>query len=173
MASLRRTQSGNFIACFRYDGQQHQRALKTREPDAAKAALGAITSRIYKLTTGDLVAPPHVDLVDFIVWGEGAVADPPPVVAAEAEKKPSLEQLFQEYLDDHHRLKADSTLSTERTHFNNLKKALGEKTKLPVDQIQKDCLDAYLRQREEEAEDVTVIKERQTIKSLFDWTSSR
>ena len=29
MASLRETQRGNFIVCFRHQGQQYQRALKT------------------------------------------------------------------------------------------------------------------------------------------------
>lgn len=171
MASLRQTPTGNFIACFRYRNQQHQRALKTKDSDAAKAALGAIVNRIYKLTTGDLAIPPRVDAVDFIVWGEAAA--PEAAADDQQEANQSVEQLVPAYLDDQRGLKASSTLSTERTHLNHLKKFLGPKVKLPVGQITTDDLNAFLRQREDARVGVTVRKERQTLRAFFKWAAGK
>jgi site-specific recombinase XerD len=173
MASLRRTRSGKFIACFRFAGQQHQRALKTEAADAAQAALGAIVNRIYKLTTGDLVAPDDVDIIDFIVWGEAAKRIKPQPEEEQDQTKSTLEELIPAYLEDQKGLKADSTLGTEQTHLNNLKRYLGPRHKLPVDQITEDDLNAFLKHREEEAEGVTVQKERQTLLAFFKWVARK
>jgi len=126
VASLRKTKSGNFIICFRYQGKHCQRALKTKEPDAAKAAKGKVEHTIYRLTNGDTIAPPGIDVGDYIVWGEAAIAK----ANSQAELEPSIPtvvELVQQYLNTQRGLKADSSLLTERCHLNNLKKALGPK----------------------------------------------
>ena len=73
-ASLRRTQSGSYIACFRFGGRQHQRALKTCHPEAAKGTLGPIVNRVYKLTAGDIQVPPGTDTIDLFVRGNAWTA---------------------------------------------------------------------------------------------------
>ncbi len=174
MASLRRTQSGSYIACFRFGGRQYQRALKTRDPEAAKGALGAIINRVYKLTTGDVHAPEGEDIVEFIVWGDGAPVRALPTPAEkEPEQKCSVAELVRQYLDDQEGLKAASTLGTERTHLSNLRKFLGPKVDAPVERITEDDLNAFLRKREREAKGVTVHKERQTLRAFFKWAARK
>lgn len=117
MASLRKTQNGNFIICFRYQGKQHQRALKTKEPDAAKAAKGKVEHTIYRLTNGDLVAPQGVDVGDYIVWGDAAKSKADSQQEA-APSIPTLKEIIEQYLSAQRGLKADSSLLTERCHLN-------------------------------------------------------
>lgn len=174
MASLRRTQSGSYMACFRFGGRQYQRALKTRDPEAAKGALGAIVNRVYKLTVGDVQVPEGMDMVEFIVWGDDASVRALPTPAKEEpEQKCSVAELIQQYLDDQEGLKAASTLGTERTHLSNLRKFLGPKIELPVERITEDDLNAFLRKREREAKGVTVHKERQTLRAFFKWAARK
>ena len=171
MASLRHTPAGSFIVCFRYQGQQFQRALKTKDPGAAKAAMGRVEDALYKLSTGDLAVPPGVSPGDFIVWGEAAVAKArkEPEAAEPKEPVPTLGGLIEAYLHSNQGLKADTSLGTERSHLKTLKKCLAAKVNLPADRITRSDLDGVLRQRRKEVEPVTVKKERQTIMLLFAW----
>jgi len=171
MASLRKTKGGSYIACFRLNGRQYQRALKTKDGDAADAAMGLIVNRLYRLSNGDLSVPPGADPGDFIVWGEAAVPEAD-VVEDDTNGNaamPSVEALVERYLQDQKGLKAESTLTTERIHLGHLKSYLGPRSALSMDQIMADDLDAFLQQREGEVAEVTVLKERQTVKQLFDW----
>ena len=111
MASLRSTATGSFTICFRFQGQQYQRGLKTKDPEAARATQGLIEHTIYRLSRGDLVAPPHTDLGDFIVRGGMVVDDTPE--STTAPPAPTIEDLVQQYLDAQRGLKAESSLLTE------------------------------------------------------------
>lgn len=64
MASLRRTAAGSYMVCFRFGGQHHQRSLKTKDPAAAKAAMGRVEHLAYKLSTGELSVPRGVDPIE-------------------------------------------------------------------------------------------------------------
>ena len=171
MASLRKTPAGRFIVCFRYQGQQYQRTLRTKDPAAAKAANGRVEDSLYKLTVGELSVPSGIDPGDFIVWGEAAVARARKEAGTANKEKavPTLARLIELYLEGNRGLKADSSLGTERSHLNNLKKCLAAKVEFPVDRIQQSDLDDVLGQRRKNMNPVTVKKERQTIMSLFDW----
>ena len=173
MASLRTTESGSYIACFRFGGRQYQRGLKTTNAEAAKAAIGAIINRAYKITTGDLAVPSGFDVADFIVWGQAAVDKATKAVTPPVEPLPSLEQLVPKYFDDQTGLKADSTLGTERTHLRNLQEFLGAQYRLPLGAITGNDLNAYLKSREKQVEPVTVLKERQTLVAFFRWACLR
>lgn len=170
MASLRKTTGGSFVACFRFDGRHFQRGLKTKEPDAAEAAKCRIIDRMYKLSSGDLQIPAGIDVGDFIVWGRTPTNGTRNETAtAENFTAPTLDAAIDLYLDEHRRLKADSTLNTERTHLCNFTKHLGAKAKLPMDRLNDQHLDAFLEHRELRVEPTTVLKERQTLKLLFAW----
>ncbi len=118
MASLRKTPAGSYIICFRYNGGQNQRALKTKNPDAAKAMKGRVEHTMFRIASGDLAIPSGVDAADFIVWGDAALER----ASQRAETKretPSLEESIEPYLDAHRGLKDDSSLRTERSHLRN------------------------------------------------------
>lgn len=105
--------------------------------------------------------------------GEAAKRIKPQPEEEQNQTKSTLEELIPAYLEDQKGLKADSTLGTEQTHLNNLKRYLGPRHKLPVDQITEDDLNAFLKHREEEAEGVTVQKERQTLLAFFKWVTRK
>ena len=170
MASLRRTRAGSYIVCFRYDGQQHQRSLKTKDPAEAKAMLGRVEHTVYKLSTGEMAVTEGVDPVEYVVWGDAAVAKAEKAAETEGNgQAPPLREFVELYLSSQRGLKAESTLRTERTHLGNLLRYLGEKADLPMDQVSDSMLDDFIQHRERQANPGTVIKERQTVKSLFDW----
>ena len=174
MASLRRTPAGSYIVCFRFDGQQYQRSLKTKNPAKAKAALGRVEHATYKVSTGEMSVPANVDPVDYIVWGDAAVAKAEKAAETEANgQAKSFSETVKLYLDSQQGLKAESTLRTERTHLNNLTAFLGDDAKLRIDQVTEAMLDAFLQHREQQTKPVTVIKERQTVKSMFDWATRK
>jgi hypothetical protein len=132
--------------------------------------MGRVEHAVYKLSTGEMVVPEGVDPVEYIVWGEAAVTKAEK--AAETGSKgqsPPLAEFVELYLSSQRGLKAESTLRTERTHLGNLLCFLGERADLPVHQVSDSMLDEFIQHRELHANPVTVIKERQTVKSLFDW----
>lgn len=169
MASLRQSAGGSFVICFWYGGRQFQRSLRTKDTKAAAAAKGSIEDRLHLISTGRLAVPLGIDPVDFVVQGEEAVRLKERQKPKPARVSPLLEQLIEPYLDAHRGLKEDSSLATERTHLNNLKKCLGAKSSRPVDRIGHGDLEVALQQRRRKATSTTVKKERQTILSFFGW----
>ena len=81
MPSLRRTQRGRYIVCFRFAQRQYQRALKTVNEKAAQAVLGRVTHRLFQLATGDDAIPDGVDAGDYIVNGVPSPTPPPPAAS--------------------------------------------------------------------------------------------
>jgi len=144
---------------FRYGQKPFKRALKTTDKGEAEAA-----------HTGQLHIPAGVDVGDFILSGgtlrPPVPASPPPAVI------PSLTELVDRYLAAQFN-KAESSVSTERTHLNNLKRELGPKAELPCDEIKHADLATCLQQRREKRHAETVKKERVTIRQLFVWAKAQ
>lgn len=168
MASLRQTKSGSFIICFRFEGQQLQRSLKTKERDAAKALQGKIEHTLFQLANGHLTVPDGVDPGDFIVNG---LTTPRP--QKPSAPPPTFASLIEPYLEDKRGQKAESSLQTERTHLNNLCKMLGRKASFPMNRITKEDLEAALKARHKDVTATTVMKERQTLMLFFEWAAER
>jgi hypothetical protein len=172
MASLRCSQSGKFIVCFRFNGRQYQRALKTSDHAKAKAWKGRIEDRIFRLESGERRLPPGVEPGDFIVRGRAALrrqeANAPVPVAASL----SLAVVIEKYLAAQF-TKAPSSVSTERTHLNNLKSVLGSLVDRPCEEITHGHLTTFLQQRRKTRAADTVKKERMTVRHLFAWACAQ
>lgn len=168
MASLRKTKTGNFILCFRFAGQQYQRALKTKDRQAAEATQKRVEYTIFQLGQGTVAIPEGVDPGDFLVTGTTT-----PAQAKPAEKPPCFGELIELYLQAHKGQKAPASLKTERTHLTNLQQCLGERASLPLPQVNKADLETALSLRCEQVSPTTVMKERQTLVCFFKWAASR
>jgi integrase len=168
MASLRRSPSGRLFICFRFAGQQYQRTLMTSDPARAKAMKGRIEDRIFRITSGDRRLPHGVDPGDFIVRGKAALRRAETNTPVPVAKSLSLAALIEKYLADQF-TKAKSSIGTERTHLNNLKKVLGSVADRPCTEITLTHLTSFLQQRRKTRRANTVKKERMTIRHLFAW----
>ena len=68
MASLRQTgKNGRFLALFRFNGRQYQRALKTLQRKEALAQIARIDDLVTLIERGRIEVPADVDPGDFIV----------------------------------------------------------------------------------------------------------
>jgi integrase len=171
MASIDQ-KNGIFVVRFRHGGKQYKKSLRTSDKTDADGALHQVQHTIYRLTTGQLEVPPGVDPGDFIVSGGKLTAPPlaakPPVAAPRV----TLVELIEKYLAAQF-TKAESSVSTERTHLTNLKRCLGDVADYPVDEITHAHLTAYLHERRKNRRADTVKKERMTVRQLFAWACAQ
>ena len=170
MASLDQ-KNGVFVIRFRHGGKQFKKSLRTRDETDADGALHLVQHTIYRLTTGQLEIPPGVDPGDFIVGG-GKMTAPPPAVDPPTAPSPSLAALIEKYLAAQF-TKAQPSVSTERTHLNNLKSVLGSLADGPCNEIAHGHLTTFLQQRRKNRAADTVKKERMTVRHLFAWACAR
>ena len=168
MASLRKTKSGTFIVCFRLDGQQFQRSLKTQDREAADALHGRVKHMLYQIAQGHETIPEGIDPGDFIVNGQRDVRPQRSLAPI-----PTFASLIDPYLNDKKGQKAESSLQTERTHLNNLGKSLKRKANCPVNRLTREDLETALKDRSQDVTATTVMKERQTLMLFFDWVAER
>jgi len=168
VASLRKTRMGSFTVCFRFEGRQFQRALKTKNKEDADAAQKKVEYTLYEIARGIQSIPDGVDPGDFIVNGR---TEPQP--RQPSSLPPSYANLIESYLRDHQGHKAPSSLGTERTHLHNLQRCLGKKSDIAINRITKDDLETALRKRNDEVAATTVMKERQTLMSYFKWAKGK
>lgn len=158
--------SDSYSLRFRHGRKPFKRALKTTDKSEAEAALHLVGLALHRLHTDQLQVPTGVDLGDFIL-SDGTLTLPappsPPPAAA-----PGLTDLVDRYLAAQFN-RAKSSVSTERTHLNNLKRELGPKAEVPCDQITHADLAVCPQQRRQKRHAETVKKERVTICQLFAW----
>jgi integrase len=170
MASLDQ-KNGVFVIRFRYGGKQFKKSLRTRDETDADGALHLVQHTLYRLTTGQLEIPPGVDPGDFIVSG-GKMTAPPPAADPPTAPSLSLAALIEKYLAAQF-TKARSSVSTERTHLTNLKRALGSVSDGPCEKITHGHLTSFLQHRREQRAADTAKKERMTIQHLFAWACAQ
>ncbi len=163
MASLRQTPNGTFIVCFRFRGDQYQRSLKTKQKRDANAMRSKVELTLFRLSNGEIAIPDNVSPPDYIVTGKTKPDLRP------TPQSLSFAELIEPYFEEHRYLKATSTLETERTHLNNLRRSLEAKAHKPLKGIEKRDLNAALKTRIREVGGTTVMKERQTLVSFFAW----
>jgi integrase len=169
MASIDQ-KNGIYVVRFRHGGKQFKKSLRTSDKTDADGALHLVQHTIYRLTTGQLEVPPGVDPGDFIVSG-GKLTSPPPA----PEPAPStitLGGLIERYLESQF-TKAQPSVSTERTHLNNLKSVLGSLVDGPCNEITHGHLTTFLQQRRKQRAADTVKKERMTVRQLFAWACAQ
>lgn len=121
MASLRQTGSrGRFLALFRFNGRQFQRALKTTQRKEALAQITRIDDLITLIERGRIEIPSDVDPGDFIV-SDGRLAKSRP-----ARELVRLHELFDTYRSALPvGAKETRTISGEELHIRHLTRHLG------------------------------------------------
>lgn len=127
MASLRESGKG-FIVCFRFSGQQYNRAIGTDDPKEAEARRKRVDATLHDLRTGRLTIPEDCpDVATFILSDGKATARATPV------KHTTLKELWERYrAETPETAKEGTTRLTERIHFSHLFRHLGEKTAVPL-----------------------------------------
>ncbi len=162
--------SGRYRVRFRYGGRQFKRSLKTQDEDKAKITLDRIEEMIALLERGLVEMPPNVDPGQFIVT-DGKLVKKPVV-----EKVVTLSDLFDRYREMlPEGAKETSTTTTERIHFNHLKRHLGGKT--VVQALTTEILQEYIVKRSQDkwrgrriGVD-TIKKEIATLCAVWNWAA--
>lgn len=136
---------GSYSVRFRYAGKAYKRSLKTSDKEEAQTAVHRVCVAMHHLRTGQLTLPAGIDVAEFIASG-GVLPPPPPPPDPEPIRYQSIAKLVKAYLAAQFQ-KATSSVGTERTHLNNLKKELGAKADLPGDQVTLEDLTVCLQRR--------------------------
>lgn len=175
MASLRQTSGGTYFIAFRFDGQRFERSLGTVDPEEAQQKRGVVERTIGLLKDGVLSLPNHCapdGLWQFVRSG-GRVSELPSVRSTR-----TVDVACREYIESFpDGTKEHSTLSTEKIHLKHLKRLVGRTT--PVDTLTSGDIQDYVRRRQTEPgtrgrkiRPVTIGKELQTIRQLWDYAES-
>ncbi|MEQ8784648.1 MAG: tyrosine-type recombinase/integrase [Pirellulaceae bacterium] len=164
MATLRQ-RNDTFHVLFRYDGQQFQRSLNTRNEDDARFVLHGVERILYQLRTGQVEVPMDVDLGEYILSG-GARRTP-----MRSTDGLTLAQATTQYLESRQGKIADTYLASQRTHLRHLRRYLGQKIRCAT--ITSHRLEAYLEHRLKIRKANTVTRERNTLQRFFSWCQAR
>jgi integrase len=159
--------AGVYLVRFRYLGREYKKSLKTRDPRAAQAALHLVEVALHRLLTGQARVPPGVDPGDFVV--SGGTLEAPPAPPPRKVVLPSLEDLATQYETSQQHLLAPSYLYSQAMHLRHLKTFLGDRAKVPIDQIGFQDLDAYLQERLAQRHPGTAERERVSLRQFFQW----
>lgn len=166
MASLR-LRGNSYHVCFRFDGKQYDRSLKTTDKAEANCALHGIEQLLHRLHTGQKTIPNGVDPGCFIVSG----GTERPVKAK--QQIPTLEDAVGNYLRScEHRL-SDSYVELQRTHLGHFRRFVGNADSLRCDQVVLERVEEFLQARLSMRDPVTVRHERNTLIRFFDWAVNR
>lgn len=160
------TKDGIYVVRFRYQGKEYKKSLKTRNEDAAKAALHLVELTIHRLHTGQLQIRDDVGVANFIVSG-GTWTPPPKIVAPLVF--PTTAQLVERYLAAKEGQVSETYRSSQRTHLSHLKKFLGKVADQRCDLVTRTTLERFLRERKKTRDGETVNREQVTLKSFYEW----
>mgnify|MGYP003390237633 CR=1 FL=1 len=121
MASLRQVgKNARFLALFRFNGRQYQRALKTTQRKEALAQIARIEDIITLVERGRLAIPADVDPADFIV-SDGRLTKPR--MTSELVRLKEMFDAYRTGLPDG--AKETQTISGEDIHIKHLTRHLG------------------------------------------------
>ena len=159
--------NGIFVVRFRHGRKQFKKSLRTSDKTDADGALRiwcsprSTGSRPASSTSRRALIPET-----SLSLGESL----PPASRRQnlhRQRSHHLAALIEKYLAAQF-TKAQPSVSTERTHLNNLKSVLGSLADRPCNEITHGHLTTFLQQRREKRAD-TVKKERMTVRQLFAW----
>lgn len=166
MASLR-LRGASYHICFRFDGKQYDRSLKTTDKAEAECALHGIEQMLHWLHVGQRSIPDGVDPGCFIT-SRGIERTSKP-----EQQPPTVEDAVARYLSScEHRL-ADSYVGLQRTHLGHFRRFLGNAESLRCNGVTVDHLEEYIQTRLSKRDPVTVRHERNTLIRFFDWVVNR
>lgn len=163
--------SGNYRIHFRCQGRQFQRSLKTVNLKEARGALGRIEETIRLIERGRLEIPDSVDPAEFVL-SDGKLSQP--VEVSKTLRLSELIAIYQASLPKG--AKEDSTLHSEKLHFNHLQRHFGKKSivqAITVSDVQK-----YIERRSRDTyrdkliSVDTIKKELGTFRMLWNWAIS-
>jgi hypothetical protein len=120
-----------FVVRFYFQNREHKKSLKTRDADAAKAALNIVELTIHRLLTGQLQMPSDADPGDFIVSG-GTWTSPRLKPTA---KTPTLRKVVAEYLESIKSKISPGYHDNQSTHLRHVESFLGSSFERPIDDI--------------------------------------
>ena len=161
---------------FWFGGRKYFRSLKTCDETVANAKLWRASETLRRLEQGDVAIPEGAtfdEAFDFIVSG-GKELSAPELVA-----DVTLEQIKKDYFDELPKgAKEDSSVATEKLHASHLIQLLGGSVpirSLGVSQLQRYVSDRRKDdgQRGKKIQPVTIKKELQTFKQLWDFARVR
>jgi integrase len=168
MANLGK-KNGVYLARFRFEGNEYKKSLRTRDRKAAAAAMHRVEDALHRLGVHLIFVPEGVDPGDFVVSG-GTLTAPAP--ESPPRFVPTLDAAIAEFLANLGHL-AESNRYTIAVHLRNLKKKLGDRAKVSIDQITKADLQGFIQARLKERSRTTVGKERGTVIQFFRWAAGR
>jgi integrase len=170
MATLRQDpRTGNWQIRFYWNGSQHERSCRTKKHPTAQRILVKVEETMELVNTGRITVPKKVDPVAWLLSGGQATFNT-------FANGPSKEELFGQVCDAYTRdqnHKQDTTLESEATHIQHLKRHL--KTSTPIRLIDLAALRQYRRRRSgtqyhgKPISDVTIRKELVTFRQIWMW----
>ena len=166
MANIGR-KNGIFHVRFRHAGVEYKKSLKTRDPDAARAAGHLVEVTLHRLHTGQLVVPAGTDPGDFVV--RGGISSAPPARTEKTPAVPTVRVLAEQFVAAQTPLISATYLYSQAMHLRHLVKFLGPKADRPTDGITGRELDGYLQARLAERHPSTAERERITLLQFFAW----
>lgn len=161
---------------FWFGERKFFRSLKTTDETVANAKLWRANETLRRLEQGDLAIPEGATFdqaFDFIVSGGKELSTPELITDV------TLEQIKKDYFDELPRgAKEDTSVATEKLHANHLIEKLGGSVpirSLGVSQLQRYVSDRRKDdgQRGKKIQPITIKKELQTFKQLWDFARAR
>ncbi len=169
MASLKQhPESGQYHLRFRFEGQSYRRSLKTGNRREAEAVLARAEETMLLIRRGRIEVPEQADIVEFLL-SDGKNVQPPQIQHAL-----TLPKLFDNYQANLPAgVKEPSTLRTEQTHLNHLRRLLPTRKNI-ASLVQADMqkyVNARLKERcgEKFIQPDTVKKELATFRVVWNW----
>lgn len=162
MAGVRKKGDG-WHCTFRFLGRRYYFAVGNVSEDQARAKATEVDETLGLIQRGRLEVPEGVQLEEFVAAG-GKV----PVVAARPEVV-TARQLFDRYLKTHGNGTVEaSTLSTSRTHLNNVCDTIGDRFRIQSLNLLK--LQEHVdRRRRKGVSPVTLRKEIASLRACWNW----
>ncbi len=158
---------------FRFAGTQYNKTIRVSTDNEARRACALIEETIQDLERGKLTMPSDADPAAFIMSGGKLTSKPKPAQMQEAQKPPTLGEVFSIYAETlTPGSKESNTMTTELVHSRHFRRVIGEK--VVFDTLGVDSLQKYADKRHIEGVGrQTIHKELSTLRIVWSWALKR